>query len=267
MTEESEVLKKEIRGNVGTLVFNRPERKNALSPEMLVKLHLTLKEWAEMGTVRTVVLTGGEGKAFSSGYDILSIPTSVSEEEKEILKQGNPVELAMNAVKNYCFPTIAMANGYVFGAGLNLCMCCDIRIAANDIKAGMPPAKLGVVYHPAGLKQFVDVLGMARTREIFFTGRTYEGPELLEMGLVDHLVPRSELVATTYRLAEEIAANAPLSLKGTKRILNLLSSSPALSEEHLKEAEQLMIEAFNSQDLKEGQTAFLEKRRPKFVGR
>lgn len=265
--QETEVLKREIRGNVGTLIFNRPERKNALSPEMLVKLHLTLKEWAEKGTLRAVVITGGEGKAFSSGYDILSIPTRVTEEEKELLKQSNPVELALNTVKQFPYPTIAMVNGYVFGAGLNLCMCCDIRIAADDIKAGMPPAKLGLVYHPEGLKQFVDVLGMARTREIFFTGRTYEGSQLLEMGLADHLVPRSELAAVTYRLAEEIAVNAPLSLKGTKRILNMLSSSLRLSEENLQEAEQLMTDAFNSQDLKEGQTAFLEKRRPKFMGR
>ena len=93
------MLKREIRGNVGTLVFNPPERKNALSPEMLVKLHLTLKECAQMGTLRTVVLTGGRGKAFSSGYDILSIPTSLTEEEKEILRQDNPLQLALNTLK------------------------------------------------------------------------------------------------------------------------------------------------------------------------
>ena len=93
------------------------------------------------------------------------------------------------------------------------------------------------------------------------------GQQLLDMGLVDHLVPRSELVETTYRLAEEIASNAPLSLKGSKRILNMLGESLALSQENLEEAERLIVEAFNSQDLKEGQTAFLEKRKPKFVGR
>ncbi len=264
---EDKVLLKEVKGNIGTLTFNRPERRNSISPDMLVQIHLTLKEWAEQGQVRAVVLTGGEGKAFSSGYDILSIPTEVTEESKEILKADNPMELALQTLKNFPYPTIAMLNGYAFGAGLNTCMCCDIRIAAEDVKVGMPPAKLGLVYHPEGLKQFIQVLGMARTREVFFTGRTYQGRELLDMGLVDHLVPRSELVETTYRMAEEIAGNAPLSLKGSKRILNMWEEALALPEEHLAEAERLIAEAFNSRDLKEGQTAFVEKRRPKFVGK
>jgi len=264
---EDKVLLKEIKGNVGTLTFNRPERRNAISPDMLVQIHLTLKEWAEQDRVRAVVFTGGEGKAFSSGYDILSIPTEVTEETKEILKASNPLELALHSVKNFPYPTIAMLNGYAFGAGLNTCMCCDIRIAADDVKVGMPPAKLGLVYHPEGLKQFIQVLGMAKTREVFFTGRNYQGRELLDMGLVDHLVPRSELVETTYCMAEEIARNAPLSLKGSKRILNMLEESLALGEEHLAEAERLIADAFNSQDLKEGQTAFIEKRKPKFVGK
>jgi enoyl-CoA hydratase/carnithine racemase len=265
--EPSEVLLKEIRGNVGTLTFNRPERRNAISPDMLVQIHMTLKEWAETDTVRAVVFTGGEGKAFSSGYDILSIPTEVTEETKEILKSANPLEIGLHTVKNFPYPTIAMVNGYAFGAGVNTCMCCDIRIAADDVKMGMPPAKLGLVYHPEGLRQFIHVLGMARTREIFFTGKTYQGRELLEMGLVDHLVPRAELKEATYRMAEEIAGNAPLSLKGSKRIVNMLEDSLYLTEAQLAEAEELITRAFNSQDLKEGQTAFIEKRKPRFVGK
>jgi enoyl-CoA hydratase/carnithine racemase len=265
--EPREVLLKEIKGNVGTLTFNRPERRNAISPDMLVEMHLTLKEWAAQGTVRAVVFTGGEGKAFSSGYDILSIPTEVTEEMKEVLKAGNPLEIGLHTVKNFPYPTIAMVNGYAFGAGLNLCMCCDIRIAADDVKLGMPPAKLGLVYHPEGLKQFIQVLGMAKTRQVFFTGRNFEGQELLDMGLVDWLVPRAELKEKTYRMAEEIAGNAPLSLKGSKRILNMLEESLRLDAEQLAEAERLITEAFNSDDLKEGQTAFIEKRKPAFVGK
>ncbi len=264
--EHGEVLLKEIKGNVGTLTFHRPERKNAMSPDMLIEIHQTLKEWAEEGTVRAVVLTGGEGKSFSSGYDITAIPTEVTDEMKEALKTANPLELGLHSVKNFPYPTIAMVNGYAFGAGVNTCMCCDIRIAADDVKMGMPPAKLGLVYHPEGLRQFIHVLGMARTREIFFTGKTYQGRELLDMGLVDHLVPRAELRDTTYGMAEEIAGNAPLSLKGSKRIMNMLEDSLSLTEEQLAEAEEMITHAFNSQDLKEGQTAFIEKRKPKFIG-
>jgi len=264
--EENDILKKQLDGHVGTLTLNRPERQNALSPDLLIKIHLALKDWEAREAVRVVVITGGEGRAFSSGYEIAAIPTRVTEEEKELLKQANPLELALSTVKNFPYPTIAMMNGHAFGAGLNLCMCCDIRIAADDIKVGMPPAKLGLVYHPEGLRQFLEVIGMARTREVFFTGRTYEGRELREMGLADHLVPRSDLKATVYKMADEIAANAPLSLKGIKKILNFFGSSLRIGPEELQEAERIITEAFNSQDLKEGQAAFFEKRRPVFKG-
>lgn len=264
--EKEEVLLKEIKGRVGILTFNRPERRNAISPDMLVQIHLTLREWAEKDTVRVVIFTGSGGKAFSSGFDITAIPTEVTEETKELVQAKNPLELVLRGIKEYPYPTLAMVNGYVFGAGLNLCMCCDIRVAADDVKAGMPPVKLGLVYHPEGLQQFIEVLGMARTREVFLTARNYQGKELLEMGLMDHIVPRESLLETTFRLAEEIGANAPLSLKGTKRILNMLAGGPTLGVEEWKEAERLIMESFNSQDLKEGQAAFIEKRKPNFIG-
>ncbi len=263
---QSEELLMEIKRNVGTVTFNRPERRNSVTPDMLMQIHQTLKEWGEQDTVRAVVFTGGEGKAFSSGYDITAIPTEVTEETKEALRNANPLELGLHSVKNFPYPTIAMINGYAFGAGVNTCVCCDIRIAADDVKMGMPPAKLGLVYHPEGLRQFIHVLGMAKTREIFFTGKTYQGQDLLDMGLVDHLVPRAELKETVYSMAEEIAGNAPLSLKGSKRIMNMLEDSLSLSEAQLAEAEKMIAHAFNSHDLKEGQTAFIEKRKPKFIG-
>ncbi|MFZ2633407.1 MAG: enoyl-CoA hydratase-related protein [Desulfosalsimonadaceae bacterium] len=262
----NEMLVKEKNGSVGTIIFNRPERKNSLSPELLLKLHLILKEWAQDETIRAVVFTGSGDKAFSSGYDILAIPTDLTPEMAELMKKENPLKLAMSSVKHYPFPTIAMMNGYALGAGLNLALCCDIRVAVEDISVSMPPAKLGLIYHPEGIKQFVEVIGLARTKEIFFTARKYKGREVKEMGIVDYLVPRAELSATTYALANEIAANAPLSLKGTKRILGMLSRAVEFKESDLKEADAILAEGFNSEDLKEGQTAFIEKRKPVFKG-
>jgi enoyl-CoA hydratase len=262
-----DILIKEIANNVGTLKFNRLEQRNALSIDLLMDLHLTLKKWAEEDTVRVVVITGNSDKAFSSGYDISAIPTNMTPEAAEILKTSNPLELALNSVKEFPFPVIAMINGYCFGAGLNLAMCCDIRIGADHIKAGMPPAKLGLVYHPEGLSQFIEVIGMARTREIIFTGHTYTGEGIKNMGLVDHLVPADKLSETVYTMAGEIANNAPLSLKGTKTILNMIGKYFLIGPEYIKNAQALIAEAFNSNDLKEGQTAFLEKRNPVFTGK
>ncbi len=264
---EQAILLTEVRSSIGTITFNRPERKNSMSPELLLMVHKTLQEWGLSDEVRVVVITGGSGKAFSSGYDIGSIPTEMSPELAKFIKSHNPLELALKSVEQFPYPTIAMMNGYTFGAGLNMAMCCDMRIAQSDISMGMPPAKLGLVYHPEGLRQFIDVVGMAKTREIFFTGRTYKGTEVLNMGLVDRLVQAEELTKITYRIAEEIAVNAPLSLKGIKRILAMFRERMRLTEKQIAEADKLIGEAFNSDDLKEGMAAFFEKRTPNFTGR
>jgi enoyl-CoA hydratase/carnithine racemase len=262
----SNELIKEINHTVGTLKFNRPEKGNSLSPALLIELHLTLQKWEAENTVRAVVITGNSDKAFSSGYDITAIPTGMTPEAAEILKTSNPLELGLNSVKNFPYPVIAMINGYCFGAGLNLAMCCDIRIGADHIKAGMPPAKLGLVYHPEGLMQFIEVIGIARTRELFFTAHTYQGKQVREMGLVDQLVPLPALSETAYRMADEIAGNAPLSVRGMKKIINMIGKHSALRPEDRIAADALLAEAFNSHDLKEGQTAFIEKRKPVFTG-
>ncbi len=264
---EREVLIKEITNNVGTLKFNRPEKGNSLTPELLIDMHLTLKKWAKNDLVRVVVITGNSEKAFSTGYDISAIPTELSPEAAELLQKRNPLELALDSIKNFPFPVIAMVNGHCFGAGLNLAVCCDIRIGADHIKAGMPPAKLGLVYHPEGLSQFIEVIGIAKTREIFFTAHTYTGKEIKEMGLVNYLVPANELSKTVSAMAEEISNNAPLSLKGTKKILNMIGKSSLIASEYLNDAQAFIAEAFNSDDLQEGQAAFLEKRNPVFTGK
>jgi enoyl-CoA hydratase/carnithine racemase len=162
---------------------------------------------------------------------------------------------------------IAMLNGYAFGAGCELAVCCDIRIGADHIRMGIPPAKLGLVYHWTGLQRFIQVIGLKSTKELFFTGRFFRGQRLKEVGLVDYLVPAAELEGFVYEMAREISENAPLAVKGTKRVINLLLQSSQMNQCSITEAETLALEAFNSEDLKEGQLAFLEKRKPVFKGK
>jgi len=262
-----EILIVEKKDRVATLILNRPEKRNSLSPDLLIRIHQTLDEFVQEDRVRVVVIRGVGDKAFSSGYDIAAIPTEVSPEVQEKLKRQNPLELAIHSVVNFPYPVIALLNGYAFGAGCELAVCCDLRIGADDIRMGMPPAKLGLVYPLSGLMRFVQIIGLPNTRELFFTGRYYSAQRAKEMGLVNYLLPRQEVESFTYEMAAEMAGNAPLSVKGTKRILNLLSQSITLSDQGLQEAHELVAQAFNSEDLKEGQTAFLQKRKPEFKGR
>lgn len=261
------VLIKTVSNNVGTLKINRPEQRNALSPDLLIDLHLTLKEWAEKDIVRVAVITGNTDKVFSSGFDITAIPTDISTEAAEAYKTSNPLDLALDSIRDFPFPVIAMVNGICFGAGLNLAMCCDMRIGSDQIKACMPPAKLGLVYPASGLSQFVEVIGLARTRELFYTASVFSGEKAKDMGLVDYLVPSDKLTETVYGMAKEIAKNAPLSLKGMKKIINMIGKYSIIRLEDQNEAQTLVAEPLNSDDLKEGQAAFFEKRSPIFTGR
>jgi enoyl-CoA hydratase/carnithine racemase len=266
MDEASQLLS-EKRDRIGVLTLNRPERRNALSPRMLIELHEALESWGGEDEIRAVVIRGSGGKAFSAGYDISAIPTDVTPEIASRLRDRNPLQLALESVKHFPYPTIAMLNGHCFGAAVHLALCCDLRVGADDIAVGIPPARLGVVYPHEGIAQVAQVVGMARAREIFFTGRSYRGEGLRAIGLVEQLVPRGELEATVFELAEEISTNAPLSLKGMKRILNLIEGAVALSGEARREAEALFAAVLRSDDAKEGQKAFVEKRKPSFAGR
>jgi enoyl-CoA hydratase/carnithine racemase len=264
--QQTDQLLTEENDAILTLTLNRPDKRNALTPEMLVQLYHALQRHASEDRIRVVILRGAGDKAFSSGYDIHAIPTGMSPEVQKLLQNKSPFELAVESIVDFPYPVIAMLNGFAFGGACDLAVACDMRIAAEHVQMGMVPARLGMVYFPEGLQRFVRTIGLSHTKEMFFTARRYKTDRLKEMGLVDHVLPRDELTGFTHALAQEIAANAPLSLKGIKRILNLLSASDRLDAQQQAEAKQLVQESLESADLKEGQAAFLEKRRPLFKG-
>nr|NJM02997.1 enoyl-CoA hydratase [Desulfobacula sp.] len=259
------LLRVEKKGFMACLTLHHPEKRNALTPELLLDLCLKLEGFSKKDDIRCVVIRGAGDTVFSSGYDISAIPVGQKPEER----QGTPEALlkALAAVKNFPYPVIAMLNGHAFGAGFNLCACCDIRIAAEDVKMGMTPARLGVAYHPEGIRQFIEAFGLARTKEIFYTARIFQGRDLLEKGLVDHLVPKPDLEAFTLAYAQSITRNAPLSLKAIKTTIGLFEKNGALGPADLEAADQWIQKCFQSDDLKEGRAAFLEKRTPEFTGK
>jgi enoyl-CoA hydratase/carnithine racemase len=173
----------------------------------------------------------------------------------------------MASVLAYPYPVIAMIYGYAIGAGLELAVTCDLRLAADTARLGITPAKLGVVYHHPGILKFVNLVGVAQTKELFYTGRLVTAQRAQDIGLVDHVLPAQELAKATYDLAREIAENAPLSVSGTKATIAKLLSYQTLRPEDETELRKLQAQAYASDDLKEGQRAFMEKRKPKFTGR
>ncbi len=261
---DNSALIKKTEGRICTMTLNRPEKRNSLSPGLLKELTATIRQLAEEDEVRALVIRGSGDKAFCAGYDLTLLPTT----EEETRGEGiNPFETAMESIRSFPYPVIAMMNGYAFGGGCDLAISCDIRIGADDIRIGMVPAKLGVVYSAAGLKRFIRVIGQARTREFFFTGRHYQAAFLKEIGFLNYMVPREELESFVYTMAGEIADNSPLSLKGIKRVLGLIENPTSLTEQDLQEADEIARQSFLSEDLKEGQAAFFEKRKPNFKNR
>jgi enoyl-CoA hydratase/carnithine racemase len=257
----------EQRDRIAIVTLNRPEKRNVLSPVMLVELARCLQGLAEADEARCLVIRGAGDEAFSAGYDISALPVDPSPEMADLLKENpNPLATGLDAVAAYPYPVIAMLNGLTIGGACELALTCDIRIAVEDLRMGIPPAKLGLVYFPTGIQKFLNVIGLANTKELFLTGEYVDAARAREMGLVNYVVAREELESFTLAMAEGIAANAPLSLKGTKRILGLLLQCQEMRPEASQEAYKLVMEAFTSEDLKEGQCAFKEKRKPEFKG-
>ena len=208
-----------------------------------------------------MVLTG-EGGTFSAGYDIGDLaPERLAEEAAELLT--HPFEAAMAALDAVEVPVVAGLGGHAFGGGLELALACDLRVCAPGARLGMPPARLGVVYSHTGLRRFVDAIGAARTRELFFTARPLDAAEALAWGLVNEVV--DDVAARAVALAEEIAALAPLSLRGNKRVLRALI--PPLDPSLEAELHALRDAAFRSEDFAEGVRAFTDKRPPQWRGR
>jgi enoyl-CoA hydratase/carnithine racemase len=203
---------------------------------------------------------------FSAGYDIGEIPDTEFEERAERLV-AHPFTQAIDALEAFPYPTLAALPGHTIGGGLELALACDLRVADAEIKLGMPPAKLGLVYSHTGLRRFIDAIGAARTRELFLLGSYIDAPTALAWGLVSRVSAASELEALSLELARELAGNAPLSQTGNKRVIAaLLHAESELPADVEAELIELRSASFASQDLREGMRAFAERRTPSWRG-
>jgi len=216
--------------------------------------------------VRCVILTGAH-EMFSSGYDISEIPLTDFPAQAEKLV-AHPFCRGLTAIDALDIPTLAVLPGSAIGGGLELAVACDLRLAGSHIKLGMPPAKLGLIYSHSGLRRFIDTIGAPRTRELFLLGRYIDAPTAASWGLVNWVVDEDDLEERALAIATQLAANAPLSMAGNKRVLReLLHAEGALDPDVERELLALRASSFDSEDLIEGVLAFTQKRSPSWKGR
>ncbi|HKU47686.1 MAG TPA: enoyl-CoA hydratase [Burkholderiales bacterium] len=259
MTERLQVRKE---GAVGWIVFNNPERRNAVSVDMWEAIPKALDGFGADPEVRLVVLAGAGDKAFVSGADISQFEKERSGPEA-VQRYEELAEGAQARLQNFEKPVLAMIRGYCLGAGLNIAAICDLRIGAEDARLGIPAARMGLGYRASSMKNLMDVVGLANAKEIMLTARQLTAAEAKHMGLLHHVVPVAELESFTRKLAEDISANAPLTMRAAKRIIHEV----ARRDYDAAKCRAWVKECFDSEDYKEGRKAFMEKRRPAFKGR
>jgi enoyl-CoA hydratase len=259
----TEKMLSRVKDGVGYITFNNPEKHNAVSIEMWDALEQILDGFRSSQDIRVIVLSGAGGKAFVSGADISKFDKERSSKEA-VLSYNKRTQKVYENLETFPKPTIAMIDGYCIGGGLNLAVCCDIRICSEKSKFAMPAAKLSLGYPFSSIKRLFDVMGPGMAKHFMFTAEKISASEALACGLVQKLVSEDSIDSYVKDYALNIANNAPLTIKAMKQIGIEISKNS--DERDLFLCEKLASACFDSEDYKEGRKAFMEKRKPNFQG-
>ena len=251
-------------GTIATVVFNRPKMRNAISLAMWSEIAEVTERLAKDDSVRAIVYRGSGRDAFASGADISEFRDN-RKDTATSLAYGAQTDAAYTAIRVCPKPTAAMIFGFCMGGAMAIAMACDLRFAAGGSKFGIPAARLSIIYGLDAVHQLVDLVGPAYAKDILYSARTVGAQEALRIGLIQRLLPASELEAYTYEYLRGVAANAPLSVRGTKAQVQAIFEG--VTTAHREKLREMSIETFGSEDYREGTRAFLEKRPAVFRGR
>lgn len=253
----------EQSGDIARIIFNQPEKRNAVSLEMWEAVEAALGRFAEDPEVRILILSGAGGKAFVSGADVSKFESERASEEA-VANYNATTKRVYDKLEAFPKPTIAQIDGFCIGGGVALALSCDLRICGEGSQFAVPAAKLGLGYGYAGIKRLVNVVGPQFAKEIFFTARRFDAEEARTMGLVNRVVADDRVGEVAEETAMMIAANAPMTVASVKFIVGETVKDESTRD--LAECEARVKACFDSQDYIEGRRAFLEKRKPQFVG-
>lgn len=251
-------------GAVGHMIFNQPEKRNAVSMSMWERAEEILAEFAADPEIRVVVLSGAGGKAFVSGADISEFEDKRGTAEAQQLYNAQTAKV-YDGIAVFPKPTVAMIDGFCIGGGLNLATLCDIRICSEKSQFGMPAARLALGYPFAAIRRLADIVGIANARDLMFTARRIDAQHAFRIGFAQQVVAEGELESTVADYAASIAANAPLTVAAMKFISTQVLADPG--DRDLARCDEMVARCFASEDFKEGRRAFMEKRKPEFKGR
>src|ERR1019366_6179630 len=251
-------------GGMGLVTFKKPENRNPMSMEMWLGLGEILAEFEADDTISVVVLSGSGDKAFVSGADISQFEKNRHNADTQ--KEYDRVTgIGRERFHNFSKPIIARIRGFCMGGGLAIAMATDLRIGTPDSQFGIPAARLSIAYAADSVKRLIDLVGPAHARMILYSARRIDGREAERIGLINQCVPAEELDEAVMSLARTISENAPLSVRASKMTINEMLQDE--SQRDMKALKEIGEICFNSADYKEGRTAFMEKRPPRFVGR
>jgi len=264
MSESESKLVIEKANGIGRITIHNPKRHNAMTLDMWQQMPSAIEDFSQDEAVRLVIITGSGERAFCAGADISQFEENRSSEDAQQI-YNDAVGTASLAIDNMEKPTLARIRGYCLGGGLGLALRCDLRIASEDATFAVPAAKLGIGYGMAGIKQLNDLVGPSFTKEVFYTARQFTALEAYSMGMINRVIPASELDEYISDYEQRISGNAPLTIKATKLAVQELTQQD--NPPDWVTADQWVKDCFDSDDFVEGRRAFMEKRKPVFTGK